>query len=854
MKYIYQTLSIVAGMGMAHAQTAPKGYKLTRFSDSKLTPCPAVICAAPTGEVYVGVDKQGSLGKKAGFGEIVRLVDTNNDGVADKHTIYAKLNNPRGLISVGDKLYVLHCTVDEKGETLNQQLSVLTDADGDGVADGAPKALVTNLGNNKYIKSRGVDHSTNNIRLGTDGWIYISVGDFGFVDAEGTDGKKMTYHGGGIVRVRPDGTEMENFIHGTRNVYDVAIDPFMNVYTRENTNDGVGWWIRFSHYVQSGEYGYPSLYMNFPQDMLPSLGEYGSGSGCGGLFLQEPGWDGPFQNQPLLADWGRSEVVVHGVNVDGASFTPKKPETFLKLSQVTDLDVDASGRMYLSAWSGAGYKGNPNKGYTVRLVPEKWEYKPFPKLKGLSVKKLAALLASESFTTRTYAQQEILRRNDESAVDWVKKIISNKELTRESRVAGIYTLSQIQGADALGYLAEISKDKSLREHAIRCMADRKDVAKSADIAFLKAALKDTDARVQVAAVVALGRTGKKEAAEALLALANPPELDPKSLGPKGKYHSTPNSDIILPHVARQALIALDAQDACIAAMNSNNPKLQGAALFSLKWMHSLKVVDALIAKIKVSKGKPIEMPLVETLFRLHQKETAYDGSTWWSTRPNPHGPYYYSTNWEGSSKIDGFMSEYLKDANDSVKDKLKALAKRNMAYVPELNNRSTKPDPKNKKKTFGKTAIEDIVLYVEKHKGNAKKGKNVIGRIGCIACHNVAKGQPIKGPDLAKMGNMSKADLVEALKTPGSTIAKSWVTITLKDGSAHTGTIVKETKKKITLHNIAGIPTVLDVPKVKKREKGTPLMSVGLCDKLTLQEATDLIEYIQSMDPKRKKK
>ena len=42
--------------------------------------------------------------------------------------------------------------------------------------------------------------------MGIDGWIYIAIGDFGFVDAEGTDGTKLTMYGGGVVRVRPDGT------------------------------------------------------------------------------------------------------------------------------------------------------------------------------------------------------------------------------------------------------------------------------------------------------------------------------------------------------------------------------------------------------------------------------------------------------------------------------------------------------------------------------------------------------------------------------------------------------------------------------------------------------------------------
>ena len=122
--------------------------------------------------------------------------------------------------------------------------------------------------------------------MGIDGWIYIAVGDFGFHEAVDRTGKKLTMLGGGIVRVRPDGTEMEIYTHGTRNIYDVAIDPYMNIFTRDNTNDGKGWNIRFSHHIQSGEYGYPLLFKHFTEEILPGLVDLGGGSGTGSLFME----------------------------------------------------------------------------------------------------------------------------------------------------------------------------------------------------------------------------------------------------------------------------------------------------------------------------------------------------------------------------------------------------------------------------------------------------------------------------------------------------------------------------------------------------------------------------------------
>ena len=186
----------------------PEELAATLFSSKELTPCVACLSVAPTGEVYAGIDQIGSLGKGAGHGRIIRLIDKDNDGVSDSHTVYAEIDNPRGMISVGDKLYVLHTKWADEKNFDGMFLSVLEDRDGDGKADGPPKHLVKEISTRKYNQSRGVDHTTNGIRMGIDGWIYVAVGDFGFVNATGTDGTKLTMYGGGIIRVRPDGTEL----------------------------------------------------------------------------------------------------------------------------------------------------------------------------------------------------------------------------------------------------------------------------------------------------------------------------------------------------------------------------------------------------------------------------------------------------------------------------------------------------------------------------------------------------------------------------------------------------------------------------------------------------------------------
>ena len=213
----------------------------------------------------------------------------------DEVTLYAKVDHPRGVVYRNGKVWVMHPPT----------LTVFEDTNGDGVAD-KQEVLVTGLTTDQ-ITLRGGDHTTNGVRMGIDGWLYIGVGDYGIKEATGKDGRKITLRGGGIVRVRPDGTDLEFYCTGLRNPFDIAIDPFMNLFTRDNTNDGAGWDTRVSLLKQSALYGYTQLFANFTDEIMPPLGVYGNGGATGGLFVQDPSWPEKFRNTLFTGDWGAAK-------------------------------------------------------------------------------------------------------------------------------------------------------------------------------------------------------------------------------------------------------------------------------------------------------------------------------------------------------------------------------------------------------------------------------------------------------------------------------------------------------------------------------------------------------------------
>ncbi len=848
----FTNFTVTPADSLPNASSWPAELAISHFAGADLTPSPACLAVAPTGEVYVGVDMIGSLGKKPGNGRIIRLVDSNNDGKVDSHTIYAVVDNPRGIISMGDKVYVLHTVFSkETGIASGMDLVVFEDKNHDGVADGPSSPLIQHISSPKFLQSRGTDHATNGIRMGIDGWIYIAVGDFGFHNATDRSGKKMTMLGGGVVRVRPDGTEMEVYTHGLRNIYDVAIDPYMNIFARGNTNDGGGWNVRFSNQIQSGEYGYPVLFKHFTDEIIPALIDVGGGSGTGALFMDDDTWPAQYNQVPMMADWGRSQLYIHRVTPDGPSFTQKE-ESFVKLAQITDVDVDASGRAYLSAWDGAGYSGNPKKGFVVRATPKQWTYKSFKNPHELSNSKLVDLLKSGSGVARLAAQQELLTRPADKIVKPVWALVINAKLPLVVRIAAMYTYSQAAGVNANENLIKLTSDIAMREYALRALADRKIYSSNVPSEAFLQALNDASPRVRLAATIGLGRLGKMEAAQALLKTPVPSSFAAPAMGTEGP-HATPNSAIILPHVAVRSLITLNAVDACVKAIRTENSTL---ALWALRYMHNPKAVSGLITAYQQSNDAVLKKQIIVTLSRLYKKEADYDGSWWWSTRPDTHGPYYKGIMWEASSSIKDFLVEESKKLND--KPFFVELNSRHRMEIPEFGVEevaAVKEEVKidlekirNKKGQVGEASIEDVMLAMAKIQGDAGLGKTLFTQQGCIACHSLSKTEPMKGPFMGQIGSiMNREQIAESILKPNASISQGFasVTITAKRNKVYLGFITEESSARVVLRDITGqVYTIKTTDIVSRKEMETSMMPSGLVNALSYEEFASLLAFL----------
>ncbi len=511
---------LVARPAAAEDQPMPKklpaGFTANLFAAPPLVNYPTFIVPGEEGELFVSVDKNGSLDRvEEGRGFIVKLVDTDGDGKADKSTEFAKIMSPRGLEWDGEWLYCLH----------PPGLSRWRDTNGDGVAD-EKQDLVTGIGFS--MKDRAPDHTSNGVTFGIDGWLYLAIGDFGFMKATGADGRTLQLHAGGVVRVRPDGSEMELFTRGTRNIYEVAVTPDLHLFTRDNTNDGGGWDTRVHALFFGADMGYPRLFKNFTDETMPTLGIYGGGSGVGGVHVQEPGFPKEYGDTLYTVDWGRNAVYRHPIKATTGAWFDIGQDVFCEIERPTCLKVDRKGQMFLSSWKGATFSyAGENVGYIVRIVHEEERKQALADgryvlrdLKALPDSGLAGQLGLPSARGRFAVQREMVRRGAKPAFSEELETLVNQPNSGPAEVAALFTMKELYGKSMNGALSDIAAMRpGLKEMAVRALGDRPADAATVPTKVVLDLLKDERDLVKAQAVIALSRLGRKEAAEELLALA-----------------------------------------------------------------------------------------------------------------------------------------------------------------------------------------------------------------------------------------------------------------------------------------------------------------------------------------------
>jgi len=196
--------------------------------------------------------------------KILRLTDTDGDGVMDKSQVFAEGFNTEvtgiaaGVLAWRGDVYA----------SIIPDLWKLKDTKGTGVAD-QREALLTGFG----VHMAYAGHDMHGLILGPDGKIYWTIGDKG-VNVVSKEGKRWEAQDvGSVLRCNPDGTGFEVFARGIRNTQQIAFDDYGNIFGVDNDSDAKGEKERFIYIAEGSDSGWRCYYQYRGNDYNPWMAE-----------------------------------------------------------------------------------------------------------------------------------------------------------------------------------------------------------------------------------------------------------------------------------------------------------------------------------------------------------------------------------------------------------------------------------------------------------------------------------------------------------------------------------------------------------------------------------------------------
>jgi putative membrane-bound dehydrogenase-like protein len=646
------TFSVLFAATAAFCVSAPPqpiaGWRIELIAEAPKIRHPSVVACAPDGRVFVAEDPMDISLPKADATE-GRILCFHPDG---RVTAFAeKLYAIFGMQYLEGKLYVTHAP----------KFSVFTDDNGVG-RDRVD--LIESL-NPKPWALDWNDHVPANFRLAMDGYFYMAVGDKGIYGAVGRDGKRVDLHGGGILRFRPDGTGLEVYCTGVRNILDAAINAEDEIFTYDNT-DEQQWMSRVTHMVDGGFYGYPYDFIPRRPYTLWCMADYGGGAATGTFCYNEDALPPEYHGNLFLADFGKRQLLRLRVEREGATYKvvlredlfPDPPEDFRPVGIA--LSPDGLG-IYVCDWNHRDTKENVSVGrlwklsymgqsqaapkpswYLPAAMGKKFEATDEELLKGLSHPSQSVRLAAQrsvANTAGTVSGQKLLGS--------LLSLLDKTNAPSIAREHAVWTLDAINGGGfarrtVMGAVND--PDPGVRRQAIRQLGTRREPEATS---LLISKLKDNDRSVRFQAATALGRIGEPSAIPALLDALVEQDLFTRN----GVF--TALNRIGRVNGASWAAIA--------KGLESENPRLREGTVFALRETYEPPLARAL-ADTARAKAKPVEAraAAVELLSQIHRKKPEWKGE-WWAYHPVNSPPPAKIAEWEGTAIVQSVLRDALND-------------------------------------------------------------------------------------------------------------------------------------------------------------------------------------------------
>jgi putative heme-binding domain-containing protein len=511
------------------------------------------------------------------------------------------------------------------------------------------------------------DHIPSGFDLAMDGYFYFTTGDKGIKGAVGLDGRKIEMHGGGMYRMRPDGTGLEVYCTGTRNHLEAAINSEDEMFTFDNTDDGGGWWKRVTHMVDGGYYGYPYDFKPQRPFTLWRMDEYGGGAPTCACAYNEDALPDEYKGNLFLCDW---EGEIFRLKISRAGSTYKIDEKTIFMARGTSDDFKPVGicispdgkSFYVTDWGHSYWKRDEKMGRLIKVTytgKTQETAKPAWFLPAATGEKFEATtpelvrgLMHPAESVRLVAQRRLAERGQATARP-VLKLLQDSKAPAYARWFAIWTLDAIDGGkkERKAIMAALKdKDVTVEMQAARELGTRS-VRQAATA--LTALLHSTNAALRFRASTALGRIGDHAAVPALMK-----ELDQKDLFARYAAFFA---------LRRIGLADPKAWPEIVEGFASTNAAIREGAGFAVMETYDPALVKALAA-FSARPNVPLatRTNVLGMLSSLSMKQPPWNGD-WWNTQPVHGSPAPKTVDWDGTPMVASALHDALKDRDAAIR-------------------------------------------------------------------------------------------------------------------------------------------------------------------------------------------
>ncbi len=668
------------------------GWRIEQILGAPTLRHPSVVCTAPDGRVFVAEDPMDISTPRADATE-GRILCWHPDGHV---TVFAEqLHAVFGLQYLEGRLYVLH----------NPQFSVFRDENGIGRDR---MELIESTNPNPWALEWN-DHVPSNFHLGLDGYFYGATGDKGLYRARGRDGREVSMRGG-IWRIRPDGTGLEVFATGVRNILDVALSEEDDLFTYDNTDEHQ-WMSRLTHMVDGGTYGWPHDFIPRRPYTLWMMADYGAGAATGALCYDDDALPAAYRGNLFLSDFGKRQILRIPVARAGATFRageredlfPNPPADFRPVGicesvdgrslficdwqhrDEKDANPERKGRLLRLTWAGAD-ESAPRPGWFIAAASGK----PFT----ASDAELIAALSHPVRLVRLTAQRRLAERGTKTK-NALLALLTDMHAASLVRIHALWALQAIhdtQSTRAAVLAAVKDPDPVVARQAMRRLATPDHAANptgTSPLPHLTPALSPPSGRAEgesrsastvlVPQLRSLDASRRFAAATALGRLASPMAVE-------ALRNTLADEDSWVRYAAFTALNRIgrahaEAWPSIVTGIAEARPQVREATGFSLRETYAPALVESLAAFVTQHPSLPTPFPLLGELYRKHPD---WDGN-WWAYHPADAPPPAKSLTWAGSSRIGQVLSNGLAATSPEVR--LAAVQAVQTARITELRTR-----------------------------------------------------------------------------------------------------------------------------------------------------------------------